>query len=263
MGYEVVDYADPSYSAFPSDPDSFPDSFPPGADERELARMREERQQKNDVFQFETLSALLAGDWRGDWDEYAVDPAAAEITLPRTLAAVSSALRAGPAAAPSLSFEEALVARPPSPSAAADATVPPPPPASSPPPFRTYPAKLAPSDFRGPGGHMVCGPGYTHCWAEALDEGGERAGPEAGPFGEYGVEVGIREGGVRMRCKEPSPDSFVVSLDWTPAEMRYQVDRKFLAGADLKGLKTLEVSEVEAEKAGAYRPQTGPENMRQ
>ena len=57
--------------------------------------------------------------------------------------------------------------------------------------------------------------------------------------------------------------SWVVSLDWTPGKMRYQCDRKFLGGKQIKGLKTLELCEVAADQAQDYRPGGGPENMRQ
>ncbi|GMI48336.1 hypothetical protein TrCOL_g8830 [Triparma columacea] len=56
---------------------------------------------------------------------------------------------------------------------------------------------------------------------------------------------------------------WVVSLDWTPGKMRYQADRKFLGGENVKGLRTLELSEVKAEQAEEYRPRGGPEDMRQ
>jgi hypothetical protein len=60
-------------------------------------------------------------------------------------------------------------------------------------------------------------------------------------------------------------DSFgwVTSLDWTPGKIRYQVDRKVLGGTKLKGLKTLELSEVRGEDADRWRPRDGGANMRQ
>jgi len=63
--------------------------------------------------------------------------------------------------------------------------------------------------------------------------------------------------------REYEGKGWVVSLDWTPGETRYQVDRKFLAGAEMKGLRTLELSEVKAEQADEYRPRGSPEDMRQ
>ena len=56
---------------------------------------------------------------------------------------------------------------------------------------------------------------------------------------------------------------WVTSLDWTPGKVRYQVDRKVLAGTKMKGLKTLELSEVQSEDADTWRPKDGGANMRQ
>jgi len=58
-------------------------------------------------------------------------------------------------------------------------------------------------------------------------------------------------------------NGWCISLDWTPGKMRYQADRKFLGGKSIKGLKTLELSEVASEQAEEYRPRGGPEDMRQ
>mmetsp|Transcript_11337 Transcript_11337/g.19401 ORF Transcript_11337/g.19401 Transcript_11337/m.19401 type:complete len:539 (-) Transcript_11337:811-2427(-) len=56
---------------------------------------------------------------------------------------------------------------------------------------------------------------------------------------------------------------WVTSLDWTPGKVRYQVDRKVLGGTKLKGLKTLELSEVQGEDADTWRPRDGGADMRQ
>eukprot|EP00584_Thalassiosira_punctigera_P023965 CAMPEP_0172555242 /NCGR_PEP_ID=MMETSP1067-20121228/58315_1 /TAXON_ID=265564 ORGANISM="Thalassiosira punctigera, Strain Tpunct2005C2" /NCGR_SAMPLE_ID=MMETSP1067 /ASSEMBLY_ACC=CAM_ASM_000444 /LENGTH=499 /DNA_ID=CAMNT_0013343757 /DNA_START=10 /DNA_END=1509 /DNA_ORIENTATION=+ len=56
---------------------------------------------------------------------------------------------------------------------------------------------------------------------------------------------------------------WVTSLDWTPGSIRYQVDRKVLGGTKLKGLRTLELSEVQSDDADRYRPKDGGANMRQ
>ena len=56
---------------------------------------------------------------------------------------------------------------------------------------------------------------------------------------------------------------WVTSLDWTPGDIRYQVDRKVLGGLHLLGLRTLELSEVQGVDADQYRPRGGGENMRQ
>lgn len=58
-------------------------------------------------------------------------------------------------------------------------------------------------------------------------------------------------------------NGWVTSLDWTPGKIRYQVDRKVLSGKKLKGLRTLELSEVQGEEADRWRPKDGGENMRQ
>jgi len=57
--------------------------------------------------------------------------------------------------------------------------------------------------------------------------------------------------------------TWVTSLDWTPGRYRYQVDRKFLGGNNIRGLKTLELSEVEADQAEQWRPRDGGMDMRQ
>jgi hypothetical protein len=61
------------------------------------------------------------------------------------------------------------------------------------------------------------------------------------------------------------PDSmgWVTSLDWTAGGMRYQVDRKVHSGRHVRGLRTLELSEVQGVDADRYRPRDGGQNMRQ
>ena len=61
----------------------------------------------------------------------------------------------------------------------------------------------------------------------------------------------------------PSQLGWVTSLDWTPGRIRYQVDRKVLGGTKLKGLRTLELSEVQGEDADRWRPKDGGSDMRQ
>jgi hypothetical protein len=56
---------------------------------------------------------------------------------------------------------------------------------------------------------------------------------------------------------------WVTSLDWTAGPMRYQVDRKVHGGRRLRGLRTLELSEVQGEDAERYRPRDGGQDMRQ
>lgn len=57
--------------------------------------------------------------------------------------------------------------------------------------------------------------------------------------------------------------NWVTSLDWTPGQMRYQVDRKVGSGNELLGLRSLELSEVQAADADEYRPRDGGQDMRQ
>jgi hypothetical protein len=56
---------------------------------------------------------------------------------------------------------------------------------------------------------------------------------------------------------------WVTSLDWTAGGMRYQVDRKVHSGQNLRGLRTLELSEVQGVDADRYRPRDGGQNMLQ
>jgi len=58
-------------------------------------------------------------------------------------------------------------------------------------------------------------------------------------------------------------NGWVQSLDWSPGRIRYQADRKVLGGAKVRGLKTLELSEVEAESADQWRPRDDGQDMRQ
>lgn len=58
-------------------------------------------------------------------------------------------------------------------------------------------------------------------------------------------------------------NGWVSTLDWTPGGMRFQVDRKVGGGAELLGLRTLELTEVQSENADQYRPRDGPVDMRQ
>ena len=58
-------------------------------------------------------------------------------------------------------------------------------------------------------------------------------------------------------------NGWVTTLDWSPADIRYQVDRKVLGGKKIKGLKTLELTEVEKADARRWRPTDGGADMRQ
>jgi len=56
---------------------------------------------------------------------------------------------------------------------------------------------------------------------------------------------------------------WVTTLDWTPGQQRYQLDRKTKSGKSILGLRTLELTEVQGADAATYRPRDGGENMRQ
>lgn len=57
---------------------------------------------------------------------------------------------------------------------------------------------------------------------------------------------------------------WVTSLDWDARKgIRYQVDRKVFPGSKLKGLRTLELSEVLSRDANKWRPKDGGVDMRQ
>ena len=58
-------------------------------------------------------------------------------------------------------------------------------------------------------------------------------------------------------------NGWVTSLDWTPGNYRYQVDRKVQGGLGLRNLRTLELSEVQGADADEYRPRDGGADMRQ
>lgn len=58
-------------------------------------------------------------------------------------------------------------------------------------------------------------------------------------------------------------NGWVASLDWTPGRIRYQLDRKMPGGNKLRGLKTLELTEVEGQEADKWRPKDGGSDMRQ
>lgn len=58
-------------------------------------------------------------------------------------------------------------------------------------------------------------------------------------------------------------NGWVTTLDWAPGMIRFQVDRKVFGGRYTKGLKTLELTEVETEAADMWRPRDGGVDMRQ
>lgn len=78
------------------------------------------------------------------------------------------------------------------------------------------------------------------------------------------VEDGEESGsGGRGGIGAVSTQGWVTTLDWTPGAIRYQVDRKVWGGKEIKGLRTLELSEVQGQEADRWRPKDGGENMRQ
>lgn len=58
-------------------------------------------------------------------------------------------------------------------------------------------------------------------------------------------------------------NGWVTSLDWTPGDIRFQVDRKVEGGKKLMGLRSLELSEVQGVDADTWRPRDGGKDMRQ
>ena len=58
-------------------------------------------------------------------------------------------------------------------------------------------------------------------------------------------------------------NGWVTSLDWTPGAIRYQADRKVNSGTKIKGLRSLELSEVLGSDAEEMRPKDGGADMRQ
>lgn len=58
-------------------------------------------------------------------------------------------------------------------------------------------------------------------------------------------------------------NGWVQSLDWSPGRLRYQADRKFHGGKNIRGLRSLELSEVQAQDAQQWRPNDDGSDMRQ
>ncbi len=58
-------------------------------------------------------------------------------------------------------------------------------------------------------------------------------------------------------------NGWVQTLDWSPGRIRYQADRKFLGGTKIKGLRSLELSEVQSEDAMQWKPNDDGTDMRQ
>uniref|UniRef100_A0A7S3QHJ8 Uncharacterized protein n=1 Tax=Chaetoceros debilis TaxID=122233 RepID=A0A7S3QHJ8_9STRA len=58
-------------------------------------------------------------------------------------------------------------------------------------------------------------------------------------------------------------NGWVQTLDWSPGRLRYQADRKFFGGTDVRGLRSLELSEVQTEDAEQWKPNDDGQDMRQ
>ena len=56
---------------------------------------------------------------------------------------------------------------------------------------------------------------------------------------------------------------WVQTLDWCPGRLRYQADKKIRGGKGLRGLKTLELSEIQAKDANKWRPNDSGTDMYQ
>jgi len=54
---------------------------------------------------------------------------------------------------------------------------------------------------------------------------------------------------------------WVATLDWSPGKMRYQADRKFEGGTGVKGLRSLELTEMMSQDAEQYKPEKGPADL--
>jgi len=56
---------------------------------------------------------------------------------------------------------------------------------------------------------------------------------------------------------------WVQTLDWSPGRIRYQADKKIRGGKEVRGLRTLELSEIEAADVDKWRPNDSGTDMRQ
>mmetsp|Transcript_22256 Transcript_22256/g.32510 ORF Transcript_22256/g.32510 Transcript_22256/m.32510 type:complete len:468 (+) Transcript_22256:80-1483(+) len=62
---------------------------------------------------------------------------------------------------------------------------------------------------------------------------------------------------------EHDGNGWVQTLDWAPGRIRYQADRKVHGGAKIRGLRSLELSEVQSEDADQWRPNDSGTDMLQ
>jgi hypothetical protein len=58
-------------------------------------------------------------------------------------------------------------------------------------------------------------------------------------------------------------NGWVQTIDWCPGRLRYQVDKKIKSGKEVRGLKTLELTEIQASDAEQWKPNDGGSDMRQ
>jgi len=58
-------------------------------------------------------------------------------------------------------------------------------------------------------------------------------------------------------------NGWVQTIDWCPGRLRYQADKKIKAGKELRVLKTLELTEIQAADSNKWRPNDSGTDMRQ
>lgn len=58
-------------------------------------------------------------------------------------------------------------------------------------------------------------------------------------------------------------NGWVQTLDWCPGRLRYQADKKLKGGKEVRGLRTLELTEIQAADVEQWRPKDGGQDMRQ
>jgi len=58
-------------------------------------------------------------------------------------------------------------------------------------------------------------------------------------------------------------NGWVQTLDWCPGRLRYQADKKLKGGKEVRGLRTLELTEIQAADVEKWRPKDGGQDMRQ
>ena len=229
---EFVNYDDPEYSSL----DTNDDEFYAGSVEEEIEEMREDRRKRNDEYQFQTYFTKTwqnGVDYKGDWtiyktdtflqnDNTAVDDDQA-ISAPRLLRAAKSlqvtarAIKSDAVDGDELSSQQRIVHQevpkvaPPQVSDDEEEEEFDQPGTLSSTAVRTereilsnryWPDELAPFDFRGHQGIMVCGNAWTVCTAVPFRRNENDDDDQfTGPFKEYRAELGVHYGTMRMRVK--------------------------------------------------------------